>query len=108
MLLKPLGRIHEIQINFTEFGVVKGISTIGSITLDVFFIKLIEFLKEEALNPQDELSSLKFYASINYPIIQHLYHEGIGLSDQSEIRMGNMIVITNPYSLFRKYPCCCV
>ena len=95
------GLHKSINLEIRELRVAPTLNKIGSPTITVVFQKLLEFVAEEALNSGDEINEMVFDMSTNNIPLRHLFQEGYKIEDRSGMD-APMILITNPYSLFKK------
>ena len=91
---------NEIIPVITECRIAQLISAPGSQAINIIIQSFIDFIKEEAIEDDDEIVGLKINLSKNHPLYQHFKYEGFELLDKSHYGRTIMFLITNPYSLF--------
>jgi GNAT superfamily N-acetyltransferase len=93
---------QQVVVQFYEIHPNLPVSVKLGISTSVILKRFVSFLQEEALNEKDVLGGIEFFASQNNVVVKHLLSRGFKLINRTGWLPGTMVLITNPYSLFKK------
>ena len=92
---------EKVDVYITECRVSFNILP-GSLEFDAILFTFIKFLEEEAIDSINSLNEIHLDISPQHTIIHHLIKSFPDLMQGLAFKPNHMVLITNPYSLFRK------
>ncbi len=92
---------RKIDVYVTECRISSFIN-LGTQEFDKILASFIKFLESEAIDSLDLLNEIHFELSPQHSIIGHLKQRFPTMKEGLAFKQNHMVLITNPYSLFRK------
>ncbi len=97
--LKQNGK--KIDVYTTECRVSSHLK-IGTHEFDALIVSFLKFLESEAIDSLDLVHEIHFELSPQHAIVQHLKQRFPDMKEGLAFKQNHMVLITNPYSLFKK------